>query len=660
MPRRLGDSPKTKPTASRNRIISSDGLRDYRARIARLLSYVGMGVALLVLVPNLSLELSAGHSLIVAVEAVSFAFLATMVALGRLVPVLRPLGLVTVVFGLGAFLLAEKGIAGPGAIWLGAAIVLASVLFGSPGSAVLSVMSALAFAIVARAAGGGRLAADGTAAQIGFLGLNTVGLSTVSSLAGTRLVAFLGQSLKARERLDVALRERECALEEESAERKGAEALAAFYRDFDGLTHLPNRDKFLRELGVATMQASRHDRLLAVMSIGFERFSRISGSMGHEASDAFLLEVSAALRGCFRDDDLVGRLGDELFGVICADLRRSEDLMDLIEKARDCLDRSFDLGAGRYRPGATLGIALYPNDALRPEDLLKASESALRLARQAGPGSYRLFDAGLDRDFLDRLKLEAELEAALFTGAIIPWFQPKVDSAGRVIGAEALARWRLPDGGIRMPAAFIPVAEGSGEIRVLGQAVLEGACACAARWERLGLPPIPVSVNLSPYQFRSPTLAREVEKALRQSGLDPSRLELEITESGLAAVEEDAVERLTQLKALGISLSIDDFGTGSSTISRLRDYPIDAVKVPKAFVDPLPRDSKASMIARAVIELAHNLEFEVVAEGIEERSQFDWLKSAACDQYQGFFFAPPLPAEEFEGALAKGYSAIVQ
>ena len=657
---RTPGSPEPDISTPDNRGTSAQDLAGYRSRIARLLTWLGLVVGLAILVPASIIELHQGWSLIAAVDFGAIVSLALVAIAGERFPMVGPIGLVLVVFCLGAFMLLGNGSDYIGASWLSAAIVLAGILFGTVGALILGALVSVAFGVAFAAFQVGTLPGIMGGSGLHFLALNTIALSLACALAVSRLIKYLDQSTAATQRLDSELRMSESARKEEVAERKGAEALATFYRDYDALTHLPRRGKLADAVSAAMSQAERRDRLVAVLSIGIERFSRIADSYGTAASEAFILQVSSALRATFREYDTVARFGEDTFGLLCSDLGKPEDVSGLIEKARRCLDAPFCVGDLRLKPVASLGLALYPGDAVDAEGLIRSSEAALRSARLSEPGSYCLFDSGLNAEVVNRFKIEDELEAALFMGSIVPWFQPKVNSAGRIIGAEALARWILPDGGVRMPSSFIPAAEGSGGIVALGKVVLASACSLAAGWASRGLPAIPVSVNLSPHQFRSPSLVDDVRRALRESGLAPERLDLEITESGIATDEADVIGRLAELKALGITLSIDDFGTGASTISRLRDYPVDTVKVPKSFVDPLPGDSRASMIARAVIDLAHNLEFDVVAEGVEDAAQFDWLRGQACDQFQGYLFSPPVSAEEFEGTLARGCGAIVQ
>lgn len=631
----------------------ANGLHEFRSRIAHLLSILGLCLAVLVIVPTLIMDFRAGDYSIAGIEGLAVFLLILLAFAGPRATALRSGGLLAVVFGLGAFLLLEIGILGPGETWLSASILLGAILFGFPGVAILSAATALSFIVAIIGVGMGRIEGIGSQAELQIAGLNTVGLALVISLAASALVKHLNSAITARDSLDRELKARDRCLEEESEGRRGAEALAAFFRDHDHLTSLSNREGFIRELGQALKRAGRHGGGFAVLALGFDRLGKVGESLGREVAEGLLIELASSLRQGFRDEDCLARLGDETFGVICGDLRRPEDVIELITQAKACVERPFEVSGTPLHFSPMIGVSLYPNDAVTPEDLLHDAEAALRSARRGGPGTFRLFDPSLQKDSLARLRLEEELETAIFSGAIEAWFQPKVDHAGRIVGAEALARWRLPDGGIRFPADFIPIAEGSGGIGALGVVMLARACEEAASWESKGLGSITVSVNLSPFQFSNPDLVSSVRRALEASGLSPGRLELEITETGLASIAEGAQDRLAELRALGVGLSIDDFGTGSSSISRLRDYPVNAVKVPKEFVDPLPGDSKATMIARAVIDLAHNLDFQVIAEGVEDRAQFDWLRAASCDQYQGHLFAPALSAADFEAALAK-------
>jgi diguanylate cyclase (GGDEF)-like protein len=406
--------------------------------------------------------------------------------------------------------------------------------------------------------------------------------------------------------------------------------------------------------------AAGRGRILGVMTVGIDRFKRVGETHGPGGGDALLIETAGRLSHAFRDDDLAARSGGDIFLVLLSDVKSPEDAKSIIDKSRLAFDRSFSVGGSDIALSASFGLALYPNDGKRADVLIRASEAALQLAKEDGPGSFRLYDASLHAHLIAQARIEGELRGALRTGAFLPWYQPKVDILGRIVGVEALARWLLPEGVFRQPADFIQTAERSGFISELGRIVLAKACASAAAWDRAGLDPIPISVNVSPYQFRSDELVKDIRRILSVTGLPASRLDLEITESGIMADETNAIDKLAELKALGCSISIDDFGTGYSSFAALRDYPVDSVKLPQSFVEPLPCDLRASTITGAVIDLAHQLHFSVVAEGVENAAQFAWLGKACCDQYQGFLFSPPLSEDKFRIALAGGLAAAIE
>lgn len=642
-------------------IRKDDGIEQYRASIVRFLSLLGSTCGLFMLLPEVVIGLRAGYYLHPAFALFFYlCYLALLLSSRRRARRFHSFCHVGLCLCIGLFLFADQGLVGTGPTWLFAASGVAAVLFGGLGGVAVAGLDAAIFLGLGWASSAGLLKWRADFVPFAISGLIVVCLAVVTSLSEAFLIRYLRNAISARDRLNEELEAERAALEAEAAERRGAEARASFYRDFDGLTRLLKREKFLSAFSLALPAAARRGRLLAVLVVGLDRFGRVNESYGHAVGDAVLVRAASALRGAFREDDVIGRLGNDLFAVLCTDVKRTDDVLGLIEKVYAAFERPFDLGGISVRVGASIGLALFPNDGFEAEDLLRAAEAALHVAKEAGPGSYRLFDAVFNRQLLDRLALEEELDGAISSGAIEPWYQPKVDGEGRVVGVEALARWRLPDGGLRLPDSFIPLAELSGSIVEVGRIVLERACADAAAWPRAGLPPIPVSVNLSPLQFRSPRLVEDVRRALALSGLEPGRLELEITETMIESAEGDPVARLDELKGLGVSLAIDDFGTGASSIARLRDFPVDTVKIPKAFVDPLPGDRRASTVARAVVDLAHNLEFKVVAEGVESEAQYAWLKGVDCDSFQGFLFARPLAPAAFANELARGFEARVQ
>jgi len=303
-----------------------------------------------------------------------------------------------------------------------------------------------------------------------------------------------------------------------------------------------------------------------------------------------------------------------------------------------------------------MGVAFYPNDGKDSADLVRNAEAALYMAKESGRDRYRLFDAKLNGEVLERQRIENDLGLAIGERRFEPYFQPKVDRAGFIVGAEALVRWRLASGEIKGPGTFIDVAERSGNIDKIGSQVMLKTCEIAARWSARGLPEIPISINLSPRQFGQEGLVEDIAAIVESTGVDPRRLEFEITESGIMTNEGESIRKLLRLKELGAAISIDDFGTGYSSFSKLKDYPVDTVKMDKSFIDPLPSDRRAAIIASAIVALAHTLSFSVVAEGVENMEQMSFLDTIFCDQFQGYLFSRPVPEKDFRSMLASGTS----
>jgi diguanylate cyclase (GGDEF)-like protein len=631
-----------------------DTIDEYQQETAVGFLRIGTAIGALLLIPSLLYAFGKGDAGLALVSCAAYAAVLALRLLPSLPPRVQYVSIVSIVFFIGAFALLDGEGLTSGGVWLCSAAALATIFFGRAGSLALCAAQAL----VLGAVGVGR-GADGA---LGFVvsSMDTLGLSVIVSLAQAYLLRGLRRSIDARGRFASDLNARHAELMREAAGRHDAELRADFLESHDPLTRLPNRESFGLELARAIDVAAGRGRILGIMAIGIDRFKRVGETHGNGAGDALLIEAAGRLARSFRDDDLVARSGGDVFLVLLSDVKSPEDAKAIIDKSRQAFDRSFSIEGSEIGLSASFGLALYPNDGLRADPLIRASEAALHLAKADGPGSYRLYDAGLHARLIAQSQIEGELRGALRSGAFMPWYQPKVDRRSRIVGAEALARWLLPEGGVRQPAEFIQMAERSGFIGELGRIVLAKACASAAAWERAGLDPIPISVNLSPYQFRSDDLVKDVRRILSATGLPASRLDLEITESGIMEDEANAVEKLAELKALGCSISIDDFGTGYSSFAALRDFPVDNVKLPQSFVEPLPSDFRASTIAEAVIALAHKLRFSVVAEGVENAAQFAWLGDADCDQYQGFLFAPPLSEDKFQAALARGLGAALE
>ncbi len=630
----------------------------YRMDVSGFLIRAGLVLGTLLLVPSLLYALREGRTALVVADACAYLAFLSLYFLNRIRPRFSAGALVGLVFGFGCYLLAANGPAAAGGVWMAASVTLAAVFFGTPGGAAVAGLVCAAFLAAALAAFRGLVSWQAGTAFLIILGLNVAVLSLAAGLAASYVARSLERALAERERLSRQLAERSAALEREAAERLGAERRAEFYRDFDGRTGLPNRERFLRELERVIVPSSRRGRTLAVLAVGIYRPGLIFDEFGHVVGEAAVAGAAARLRDAFRDDDVVARFGDTLFFVLCSDLGSPDDIVEILPKAFSAFDRPVEAGDHRVSLSAAVGVALYPHDGDTPDALVRAASAAYHHAEEDGPGAYRVFDASLHADLIERLRFERDLAGAVRSGALEPWFQPKVDLAGAVVGAEALARWPRPDGSLGMPSDFIPVAERAGLMDDLGRDILRKSCRRALEWNAGTVRRASVAVNLSPQALRKPAIAEEVRKALEETGLAPALLELEITETGLALAADAAVPRLRELKSLGISLAIDDFGTGASGISRLRDFPVDYVKLPLDLVEPLPADRRSRAIVRAVIDLAHALGFRVVAEGVESAGQFEWLGEASCDLFQGFLFAPPLPGDRFGEVLGTGYPGI--
>ncbi|MDP3179956.1 MAG: EAL domain-containing protein, partial [Spirochaetaceae bacterium] len=427
----------------------------------------------------------------------------------------------------------RQGPASSAESWFGAATIFTSLFFGADIGFLATGACALFLAAIGASMSAGALSWKADIAWYISCSLESVGLCALSCFAVSRLLATFRDSEKNIDRLGAELRRRRIELERETAGRIDAEGRAEFLANFDEISGLPNEQRFMEILERYLAIARARGRISAVMALGIDRFMRVRETRGAGPSDAILREAAERLRRSFREDDFVARLGWDGFIVLLSDVKEHEDLSGIIKKARMAFDRSFRVEGADIGLSASLGIALFPHDGTEAEMLVRASEAAKHQAMEDGPGSYRLYDAAMHQRLLEGLRLEQEMNEAIRACSFEPWFQPKVDRSGRIVGAEALARWNLRDGRIRLPADFIQAAERTGRIDDIGRIVLSKTCERAASWERKGLPMVPVSVNLSPFQFKSDLLVREIRAILADARLSPDRLDLEITESGI-------------------------------------------------------------------------------------------------------------------------------
>jgi diguanylate cyclase (GGDEF)-like protein/PAS domain S-box-containing protein len=443
------------------------------------------------------------------------------------------------------------------------------------------------------------------------------------------------------------------------SERKEAAERIAHLAFHDSLTGLPNRAVFADHLGRTVERAEQGaDHLgwtveraeqgadhVAVLCVDLDGFKAVNDLYGHPAGDALLIAAAQRLRACVRGHELVARLGGDEFAVVQAGGDQPGHSGLLARRVVDALAEPFAIGSDTVRISASVGVALFPADAADPQSLVKNADMALYRAKADGRGTARFYEAAMDEALRRRRQLEGDLRQAIDRCELSVHYQPLADlHSGSILGFEALLRWDHERLGAIGPATFIPLAEESGLILKLGQWVLREACTEAARWN----PPLKLSVNLSPLQFTQGDLAAEVEAMLAETGLDPMRLELEVTEGLLIKDSEKAVAILERLKALGVQIAMDDFGTGYSSLSYFRMFPFDKVKIDQSFIRDMIGNPQARAIIRSVIGLGRGLGMPVVAEGVETVEQLEALRAEGCDQVQGYLISRPGPIANFD------------
>ncbi len=428
---------------------------------------------------------------------------------------------------------------------------------------------------------------------------------------------------------------------------------------YDVLTRLPNRTLFFDRLSQALAQAKRDARLAGIMFIDLDRFKTINDTYGHGVGDDLLRLVGERLRESVRESDTVARLGGDEFAIALSGLATPDDANLVAQKTIAALARPFDLDGRETYMTASIGLALYPLDAEHAEELLKNADTAMYRAKEQGRNSYRFYRPSMNERASEQLQLETQLRGALRRQEFVLHFQPKISVPdGRISGFEALLRWRHPERGLVLPNEFIATLEDTGMIVPVGEWVMRSVCEQILAWKRAGLEPQPVAVNLSARQFQHERLDTLIGSLLRSSGINPRLLEFELTESLLMSDAEEAARTLRALKAYGVGLSVDDFGTGYSSLAYLKRFPLDVLKIDRAFIRDITSDSDDAAITRAIITLAHSLKLKVVAEGVETREQAQFLQSLACDELQGFYFGEPRMPEEFALYLRAGAAAI--
>jgi len=439
----------------------------------------------------------------------------------------------------------------------------------------------------------------------------------------------------------------------ETQARRAAEARVDHLSRHDALTGLPNRDAFLERLQARLGAARWGDRMAAVLRIDLADFKGINDILGCVAGDVLLRHTSARLLAALRESDMLARLSADQFAILQDSTDGPTGTADLCERLLLAMAAPFDLCGHLTHVGARIGIAVFPGDGSEAEALLQHAGQALGRTKAEPPGTFRFFEDTMDSELRERKALEQDLVRALERSEFELEYQPQFDIASRrMVGVEALLRWQHPKRGRIGPDQFIPLAEDSGLILPIGRWVLEQACLRAQSWQQQGAHGLRVAVNLSPAQFRDPNLASQTAEILRRSGFAPDQLELEITERVLMEDTEGNLQTLGELRALGIRISIDDFGVGHSSLSYLRRFPFDEIKLDRSFVGALDQDPSAAAIVRASLSLSRSLGLDSVAEGVESAEQLRLLGIEGCRVAQGYYFSPPVHPREIDAMVA--------
>lgn len=461
------------------------------------------------------------------------------------------------------------------------------------------------------------------------------------ALIGARISAMRARILRANEELTNAL------------------STIQVMATHDSLTGLPNRASLSDTLQHAVNKAARSKNGLAIFFIDLDNFKSINDTLGHPTGDQLLREIGRRLRASIRESDLVARLGGDEFVVMIESVSERASLQLLAGKILAAIAELMQLTGHEVKITASIGIAIFPDDGNNVSALLANADMAMYRAKALGRNRFSEYSADLGQNAVERFEIEKGMRHALERDEFRLYYQPKIEfSSGKMLGVEALIRWHHPTLGVLAPDRFIPVAEANNFIIPLGKWVIEQACRQLKLWQDAKLPRFSIAVNLSANQLADQSLVQYVSEALRVSGADASRIELEITESAVMKNMDDAVARLTALRVLGVSLSIDDFGTGYSSLAYLKLLPVDILKVDRAFVKDLPHNCDDLAITRAVIAMAHGLSMKVVAEGVEEKHQFDSLLEEGCDEFQGFYCRPAMQSHDLE-ALLHHYGPVI-
>lgn len=426
-------------------------------------------------------------------------------------------------------------------------------------------------------------------------------------------------------------------------ERKKMEQQLIAQATHDALTKLPNRALLQDRIEQALLHAKRSNTMMAMVFIDLDRFKFVNDSLGHDIGDLLLKKVAQRLKKCIRSIDTISRIGGDEFIGVFPELKKESDILPIIQKIMMNIERSYNIKDQDLILTASIGVSFYPKDGDEINTLMKKADISMYCSKDNGRNSYTFYKEEMKQRIADRLKIEHDLRHALERQQFILHYQPLLNlQTGKVVGAEALIRWNHPERGMIPPLDFISLAEETGLIIPMSEWVIHEACRQNAVWQRLGLPPLRVAINMTAKQFKRKGIAKQIKKIIKDSCLDPALIELELTESILIEGLDENLKTLKTFKDLGVRIAIDDFGTGYSSLSYLKQFQIDKLKIDRSFVKDLPGDHNDTAITFAIINLAHSLNLKVLAEGVETEEQAEFLKRLGCDEAQGYHFSKPI------------------
>lgn len=435
-------------------------------------------------------------------------------------------------------------------------------------------------------------------------------------------------------------------------EHKEAEEQIRHMSYYDSLTGLPNRLLFSDRVNIAISHAHRCNLKMAVMFLDLDRFKNINDTLGHFTGDILLQEVSVRLKNCVRVDDTVTRLGGDEFAILLPEINHEENVINIARKILEAFKQPFRIKEHEFFITTSIGISIYPLDAQDLDTLVKNADIAMYRAKENGKNNYQFYTLTMNERALEKLVIENNLRRALEKNEFFLNYQPLVDfQTGKITGCEALIRWHHPDLGVIPPGDFISLAEETGLIVPIGEWVLYTACLQLKSWHNAGYPHLRISVNISARQFQKSDLVETIVKILKKTDLNPSFINLEITENNIMQNTQKNLETINKLKSLGVKICIDDFGTGFSSLSYLKLFEVDALKIDKSFINDIVKNSNDKLITSAIINMAHSLNLKVIAEGVETLEQFNYLKQQNCNTMQGYYFSKPVSAYEIEKML---------